>query len=82
MKTTIAITAAALVAFSAPAFAGAHTDEVQTKSGKTVWSLGAGLPTGGVNNGGKGKTDKAAGGLTNAAGKGGLKVVDVTPADE
>lgn len=79
MKTTIAISTAAIMALAAPAFAGAHTAEVQTKSGKTVWSLGDALPGGGANKGDKGKTAKAAGGLTIAAEKGGLNVVSVTP---
>ena len=84
MKTTIALSAAALMALTVPAFAGAHTAEVQTPSGKTVWSLGDALPGGGVNNGGKGKTEKAAGGLTKAAVQSeskGLDVVVVTPGD-
>ncbi len=79
MKTATALTAAALIALAGAATAGGHTAEIRTPSGKTVWSLGDALPGGGVNNGGKGKTDRAAGGLTTAAGAGALSVVDVTP---
>lgn len=65
---TIALTAASLVALALPATAA----EVQTKSGKTVWTVDSLSPPAGKNNGGKGKTDKASKGLVNAVTKGGL----------
>ena len=72
MKTAIAFTTATLLSISSSAFAGGHFDAVViTPSGKVVWGLfldDEGNVTGGANNGGKGKTDKAAGGLAGAPG--------------
>lgn len=48
---------------------------IETKSGKIVWTLTSASPPMGSNNGGKGNTAKAAGGLTNAVGAGGLKLM-------
>jgi len=90
MRTTIALSTAALLAMTAPAFAAGHDAEVQTPSGKTVWLLGGALDAAGggsnssINANGKpnGRTENAAGGLANAAtrneGKG-LQIVPTSP---
>jgi hypothetical protein len=70
MKTSIVISAVAVMALSSTAFAAGHFNgSVQTPSGNTVWNLDVGETgvTGGANRGGNGKTEKAAGGLANAA---------------
>ena len=86
MKNVIATSAAALLMMSGVAFAQptVMSDEtmdalvagtaatVTTKSGNLVWDV-TDLENGiGTNNGGKGRTQNAAGGLVNAATKGGL----------
>ena len=89
MKHILTSTAAAICLMSSAAFAAPSvmTDEqmdtlvaagtaatVTTKSGNLVWDV-TNLENGiGTNNGGKGRTQNAAGGLLNAAGKGGLVV--------
>ncbi|SFS20370.1 hypothetical protein [Yoonia litorea] len=72
MKTTIALATATIFSMSSAAFAGGHFDAVVVNGGgKVVWGLNLdeeGMVTGGANNGGNGKTDKAAGGLADAPG--------------
>lgn len=57
-------------AMSAPAFACDGELCVVNKGGKTIWTVTSVADLEGTNPGGKGRTDKAAGGLLTAAGNG------------
>lgn len=82
MKHILTTTAAAICLMSSAAFAAPSvmTDEqmdslvaagattIENRGGNVIWTVTGLTPPAGTNNGGKGRTQNAAGGLLNAAG--------------